>query len=264
MPRLLARSGAPQRWRVVNTAKSRFFFLDLDGQSFVKIGGDGGLQEKAVTSQAVLITPGERADLIVTPSGPPKSTLILRAMLYNRGYGSVEYRSVEDLMTIEFSDQPTLPKRPLPAIGRTIAPPRAEAATKVDVVLTLPPQDAAGQSEFRVNGVPFWKAKPYLAKLGETQLWTVRNDTKWDHPFHLHGFFFMPVDANGAPLRPMEWKDTINIPMETTARFLVNFDERPGEWMFHCHILDHADGGLMGTVNVGNVPTAAHVHSRKQ
>jgi FtsP/CotA-like multicopper oxidase with cupredoxin domain len=263
MPRVLARSGAPQRWRIVNAAKSRFFFLDLDGQPFLKIGSDGGLQEKPVTSQSVLVTPGERVDLLVTPTGPRKSTLVLRAMLYNRGYGSVEYRSVEDLMTIEFSDEPALPRRALPTVARAITPPSAAMATKVDIVLTLPPQDASGQSEFRVNGVPYQKAKPYLATLGETQLWTIRNDTKWDHPFHLHGFFFMPVDAAGQPLRPMEWKDTINVPMDTTARFLVSFDERPGEWMFHCHILDHADGGLMGTVKVGDVPTSQHVHKQQ-
>jgi FtsP/CotA-like multicopper oxidase with cupredoxin domain len=260
MPRLLARSGAPQRWRIVNTAKSRFYFLDLDGQTFVKIGSDGGLQEKPVTSQAILVTAGERVDLIVTPTGPPKSTLVVRAMLYNRGYGSVEFRSVEDLFTIEFTDQPTLPKAVLPTVARTITPPSALNATPVKLVLTLPPQDATGKSEFRINGVPYWKAKPYLAKLGETQLWTIQNDTKWDHPFHLHGFFFMPVDEKGMPLRPMQWKDTVNIPMESTARLLVTFDERPGEWMFHCHILDHAEGGLMGTVKVGDVPTTEHRH----
>jgi FtsP/CotA-like multicopper oxidase with cupredoxin domain len=259
-PRLAARSGAPQRWRIVNTAKSRFFFLDMEGQPFTKVGSDGGLQERPVTSDALLITPGERADVIVMPTGKPKSTMVVTAALYNRGYGSVEYRSVEDLFTIEFSAEPALPKLALPAFSRSISPPRAASATPVEFVLTLPPQDANGNSEFRVNGVPYWKATPYLAKLGETQLWTVRNDTKWDHPFHLHGFFFMPVDEHGEPLRPMQWKDTIDIPMESTARFLVAFDERPGQWMFHCHILDHADGGLMGTVAVGDVTTRQHPH----
>ena len=262
MPRLRARSGAPQRWRIVNTAKSRFFFIDVDNQAITKIGSDGGLQEKPVTSHAVLVTPGERVDLIVAPTGAPKSELVVRAMLYNRGYGSVEYRSVEDLFTIEFTDQPALKTPKLAAITRTITPPSAVGATKVPVVLTLPPQDDKGQSEFRVNGVPYWKAKPFLAKLGETQLWEIRNESKWDHPFHLHGFFFMPVDEQGAPIRPMEWKDTLNIPMESTLRFLVTFDERPGQCMFHCHILDHAEGGLMGTVNVGNVPTTEHVHGK--
>ena len=263
MPKLRARSGAPQRWRIVNAAKSRFFYIDLDGQPFVKIGSDGGLLEKPVTSELLLVTPGERVDVIVTPTGSAKSPLVVKAMLYNRGYGSVEYRSVEDLFSIEFSDERSVPKKALPSIARTIVPPVAAGATRVSIVLTLPPQDANGQSEFRVNGVPYWKATPYLAKLGETQLWEIRNDSKWDHPFHLHGFFFMPVDEKGIPIRPLEWKDTLNIPMESTARFLVTFDERPGEWMFHCHILDHADGGLMGTVKVGDAPGGEHAHGRK-
>ena len=46
------------------------------------------------------------------------------------------------------------------------------------------------KSEFLVNGLPFWKAKPFMAKLGEKQLWIVKNDSDWDHPFHLHGFRF--------------------------------------------------------------------------
>jgi FtsP/CotA-like multicopper oxidase with cupredoxin domain len=263
MPRLLARAGAPQRWRIVNTAKSRFFFLDLEGQQFTKIGSDGGLQEHPITTDALLVTPGERADVIVTPKGAPGSTLTVRAMLYNRGYGSVEYRLVEDLFTIELTGQPAVSKWTMPSLKREIRVPKVEEATRMDIVLALPPQDGDGQSEFLVDGVPFWKAKPYLAKLGGTQLWVVRNDTSWDHPFHLHGFFFIPVDENGAPIRPIEWKDTINIPMKATARFLVTFDERPGTWMFHCHILDHADGGLMGTVHVGDGPPKQHTHQRR-
>ena len=257
-PTLQARAGAPQRWRIVNAAKSRFFQLDLAGQSFTVIGSDGGLQERSVSTPQLLVTAGERMDVIVAPTGAPGSQLVLRSMLYNRGYGSVEFRSVETLMTIAFSNEPALPPRPLPAISRTIVPPAVQGATRLAVTLTLPPVDAKGHSEFRVNGVPFWKAKPYHSALGETQLWVVKNDTEWDHPFHLHGFFFMPLDENDQPLRPLAWKDTVNVPMKTTARLLVTFDERPGTWMFHCHILDHADGGLMGTVHVGPGEPAAH------
>jgi FtsP/CotA-like multicopper oxidase with cupredoxin domain len=262
-PRLTARAGALQRWRIVNTAKSRFFYLEMDGQPFVKIGGDGGLQELAVTSPEVLITPGERVDLLVTPTGAPTSSITVRATLYNRGYGSVEYRSVEELFTIDFTSEPALPKQAMPAVTRTITAPSSKNATPITLALTLPPKDpVTGKSEFHINGVPYWKAKPYRAALGETQLWTIRNESDWDHPMHLHGYFFMPVDEKGEPLRPMQWKDTINVPMKTTARFLVTFDERPGQWMFHCHILDHADGGLMGTVIVGDAPSREHVHKQ--
>jgi FtsP/CotA-like multicopper oxidase with cupredoxin domain len=260
MPTLRARAGAPQRWRIVNTAKSRFFFLVMEGQPFLKIGSDGGLQEAPETLDPILITPGERADVLVTPTGAPNSTLVVRAMLYNRGYGSVQYRTVEELFTIAFTGEPPLPRRALPKVARAIAPPKADHASPINLVLTLPPQDGEGKSEFHINGVPYWRAKPYRARLGETQLWTIKNDSEWDHPMHLHGYFFMPVDEKGQPLRPMQWKDTINIPMKTTARFLVHFDERPGQWMFHCHILDHAEGGLMGTIVVGDVPTIEHSH----
>jgi FtsP/CotA-like multicopper oxidase with cupredoxin domain len=116
-----------------------------------------------------------------------------------------------------------------------------------------------GKSEFRVNGVPFWKAKPYLATVGEKQIWTVRNDSKFAHPFHLHGFFFLALDEKLQPIRPMAWKDTLNVPIDGTIRFVVFFDERPGMWMFHCHILDHAEGGLMGHVHVAPA-SSANVH----
>jgi FtsP/CotA-like multicopper oxidase with cupredoxin domain len=250
MPTLWARAGAPQRWRIVNAAKSRYFLLDLEGQPFYVIGSDGGLQETPETTEMLLITPGERADVIVTPTGPKGGTLVLRALLYNRGYGSVEYRHVEDVMTIAFTDQPPLSRPKMPTAGRAFAPPTVAGATKVDVLLELPHAGADGKSEFHVNGVPFWKAKPYIATVGESQIWTVKNESKFAHPFHLHGFFFLPLDEKLEPIHPMAWKDTLNVPINSTVRFLVVFDERPGMWMFHCHILDHADGGLMGHVHL--------------
>ena len=257
-PVLKARSGAPQRWRIVNAAKSRFFYLDMDGQEFTVIGSDGGIQEKPTKTDILLVTAGERVDVIVTPKGKSGEPLPLRAMLYNRGYGSVEYRSVEDLLTIEFTKEAPVSAKPV-TIARTMEVPSTAGATPVDMVLTLPPMQN-NKSEFRINGVPWWKAKPFLAKLGEKQIWTVKNDSDWDHPYHLHGFFFHVLDDKGEPVRPLALKDTVNVPMKSTVKLLVHFDERPGEWMIHCHILDHAEGGLMGTVLVGDVKATPHTH----
>jgi FtsP/CotA-like multicopper oxidase with cupredoxin domain len=67
-----------------------------------------------------------------------------------------------------------------------------------------------------------------------------------DHPFHLHGFFFQ---KQGAP----EWKDTINIPAKSTVRLVVDFASRPGatgDWFYHCHILEHAEAGMMAEARV--------------
>jgi len=269
-PRLTMAAGVPQRWRIVNAAKSRYFFLDLDGQSMTQIGADGGLQEYPTTSDVLLVTPGERVDLIVTPSGEAGTELTLRTQLYNRGYGSVEFRIPEDLVAI--TPTPPPPSTPaVPVLSRSASAPgrpapavSAAGAEPFELVFTLPPMDAQGRSEFRVNGAPFWSARPYRAALGRTQVWTLRNDTDWDHPFHLHGFFFTPLDSTLQPIRPVQRKDTVNVPRRSVVRVLVTFDERPGEWMFHCHILDHADGGLMGTVLVGDVEPSPHVHKRPQ
>jgi hypothetical protein len=150
---------------------------------------------------------------------------------------------------MSMSAEPAPPEVPLPRIRRAIEPLSAAGATEVNLRLTLAETANRGY-EYGINGLPFPKAAPIAAKPGETQLWTVFNDTKWAHPLHLHGFFFQVVDAARTPLRPLAWKDTVNVPANGTVRLLVRFDEREGEWMYHCHILDHAEGGLMSVVRL--------------
>jgi FtsP/CotA-like multicopper oxidase with cupredoxin domain len=94
----------------------------------------------------------------------------------------------------------------------------------------------------------------------------VTNQTPWSHPVHLHGFFFLVLDKQGRPVHPLQWKDTVSVPFKETVSFVVRFDERAGSWMFHCHILDHADGGLMGTLQLSATgeaqpdSTVEHIH----
>ena len=257
-PTLHARSGVPQRWRIVNAAKSRYFTLDLEGVTFTVIGRDGGQQEFPVEANPLLLTPGERADVIVTPRNPPGSRLTLRSLLHYRGFGSVEFRPVEQLLTLAIENRPRVSSPPLPVVRRTIEPLDVTGATQVNIDLTIK-QDEKGEFEYGINSVPFGKAQTILARPGETQVWTVKNSTKWSHPFHLHGFFFQVLDEKGVPVRPLGWRDTVDVPLEETVRLAVRFDDRQGTWMYHCHILDHADGGLMGTVQVGE-PGEPHVH----
>ena len=109
--------------------------------------------------------------------------------------------------------------------------------------------------EMGVNGVPHWKAEPFEIALGDTEVWRIVNNTDFSHPFHLHGYFFQVLDETRVP----EWKDTVNVPTKSELSIAVRFDERPGAWMFHCHILDHAEAGMMGhlVVRDPNAPAAA-------
>ncbi len=259
--RLTVRSGAPQRWRIVNAAKSRYFDLDLGGTLFTTIGVDGGLQEYSVDSDSLVLAPGERADVIVTPRAAPGTELTLQSRLYNRGYGSVEARvPFDDLMTIAVADSPVYSGPGVAPIRRSIVPLSTAGAREVKLDLTIG-QLRDGSFEYAINGLPFPETKPVVASSGETQVWTLTNKTKWSHPFHLHGFFFQALDEKGNPVHPLAWKDTVDVPFERSARVVVRFDEgHEGTWMYHCHVLDHAEGGLMGTVHVGD-GTAAAVHT---
>jgi len=260
-PRLAARSGAPMRLRIVNAAKSRYFQMDLDGQIMTRIGGDGGLMEYPVKLDTLVLAAGERADVILTPTLKPGTELEVLSFPFNRGYGSVEYRSVENLFTLAIDNEPPYVGGPLPVTHRTIEPISTVGATPVHIDFTLA-QRPDGTFEYGINGIPFAKDHPITAKTGETQVWTIVNKTKWSHPFHLHGFFVQVLDDKGQPVLPMEWKDTVNVPLEETVRVVVRYDDRAGSWMYHCHILDHADGGLMGMVDVG-VPHMEHAgHTR--
>ena len=265
---LVVRPGAPQRWRIVNAAKSRYFNLDLGGTLFVQIGGDGGLQEYAVDHDMLVLGPGERADVIVTPRLTRGETITLRSILFNRGFGSVEARfPFDDLVTITAADLPQYTGASRPSVTRAIEPLRQDGATRVDLELLLE-QPPDSPPEYVIRG-PLYSARhrSLPAKVGETQIWTVKNTTQWSHPFHLHGFFFQVLDEQGAPVRPMAWKDTVDIPFEKTVRLIVRFDDREGvvgSWMLHCHILDHAEGGLMGVVQVGGATSPSHTHNASQ
>jgi FtsP/CotA-like multicopper oxidase with cupredoxin domain len=257
-----ARAGAPQRWRIVNTAKTRYFNLHLrdNAGDFTKIGGDGGLQEYPTQEELLVLAPGERADVIVTPKGKPGTEIQVMSELFNRGYGSVEFRDPEKLFRIALTNQQPVNAPPLPKIRRTIQPLKAEGATPIQLDLDIVLNNFTKLNEYRINGRPYPRAKAIPAKIGETQIWTVNNTTSWSHPMHLHGFFFQVLDKNGQPVRPMEWKDTVNVQFKQSLQLLVRFDDRPGSWMVHCHILDHAEGGLMTTVQLGDGPVTIHSH----
>jgi FtsP/CotA-like multicopper oxidase with cupredoxin domain len=88
------------------------------------------------------------------------------------------------------------------------------------------------------------------ARLGATEIWEIENLVDMDHPFHLHGFQFQVLDRDGEPEPFVSWKDVVNVPKRQTVRIIVRFHNFPGKWMFHCHILEHEDAGMMGVLEV--------------
>lgn len=248
MPHLKVRAGKQQRWRVINAARARYYMLQLPNHTFVRLGGDNGLAERSETVNRVLVTPGERADFVFTPSDAPGTASIMKWIPTDRGFGSLYNRPRQDMLEIDTVDAAPVRPEAIPEQLRDIEPIDLADAVERTIELTIEkePTDASRQVVMGINHIPSWKAKPIEAHLGETDIWRVVNNTAFAHPFHLHGYFFQVLDEARIP----EWKDTVNVPANSELRIAVKFDERPGMWMYHCHILDHADSGMMGELHV--------------
>lgn len=245
MPTLSIRSGEVQRWRVINASAARVYRLALEGHAFLHVGNDGGLFEQPVEVEEILLASSERVELLVRGTLPPGSRSVLHALPYDRYIPQTrpsDWHQRRDLLTLLYTDDPPLPPvtlpdrlRPIPALD-----PAQAAATRL-MVLTQGLINGRSMDAGRVD---------VTAPLGATEIWEIENLVGMDHPFHLHGFRFQVLDRNGVPEPFPTWKDTVNVPKHETARFIVRYDMFPGKWMFHCHILDHEDHGMMGILEV--------------
>jgi FtsP/CotA-like multicopper oxidase with cupredoxin domain len=247
LPTLEAQPGRPVRFRLVNAAVARYFALGLEGHTFTQVGNDGGYFEAPKEVQEPLIVPGGRADIIVVPQGEPGEVLAVRWMPFERGF-CTSCRDPEDLFYLRLVPGPPGEPLQLPDTLREIAPIDTAQATLQALELTQVTVD--GEVVLGVNGAPFGEGLMLQGMVGETQLLRIKNTTQGDHPFHLHGFFFQPVALDGVPYGAVESWDTFNIPLGKTVDLAVIYDDRPGMWMLHCHILDHAEIGMMAMLHV--------------
>ncbi len=244
LPTLKVRAGKQQRWRVINAARARYYNLRMKGHRFHRLGGDSGLAARSQDVYNVVVTPGERVDAVFTPVSEPGTVDVLRWVPTERGYGSLFARAQVDMLRIETVDLPPVVPEPIPETLRTIEPIDITDATEHKLELTI--AISSSDVTMGINGVPYWRAGAIEATIGDTHIWHVVNDTDFAHPFHLHGYFFQVLDDTRVP----EWKDTVDVPAHSELRIAIRFDERPGMWMYHCHILDHAEVGMMGHLHV--------------
>jgi FtsP/CotA-like multicopper oxidase with cupredoxin domain len=245
MPTISIRSGEVQRWRVINTSAARVYRLAIPGHTFLHVGSDGGLFEHPVEAKEILLANSERAELLVRGTGLPGTATHLQSLPYDRYIPQTrpsDWNGTRDLLALQYTKESavtpvTLPTtlRSIPALDTT-----KSVATRV-IVMT----------QGFINGKPMDMTRVDVSgRLGTTEIWQIENLVGMDHPFHLHGFQFQVLDRNGVPEKSRRWKDTVNVPKHETVRLIVEYADYPGKWMFHCHILDHQDHGMMGILEV--------------
>ncbi len=248
LPALKVRPGVAQRWRVVNASRSRYWKFALPGIAVIRIGGDAGLLERPVGQESVTLVPGERAELFVLPPedmAPGEHEVL--AQDANR-FVLPHLTEPVPFMRLVVEGAPGTGAPTLPATLRAQPEVDVTGARSRPVVLTEHSDN--GALVLGINGETMEQAEPFMAHVNTVEVWELGNTTNYHHPFHLHGFFFRVLTVNGKAPALSEWKDTIDVPPGSTLRVAIPFDDRPGMWMFHCHILDHADLGMMGMLHL--------------
>jgi len=237
-PELMMWGGQVERWRIINAAAARYVRLSVGRRPFRIIGTGGGLFEGLTTARDVLLTPGERIDIAVGPFEPGEVLSVLSEP-YDRGIGPGD---TELFATVRVG--PAAPSSSgMPEYARAIEPLVGNSTTPTREVSFSERIDAHGDVTFLINGEQHYRDEPVT--VGELQVWDIVNASSIDHPFHLHGFFFQVLERNGTPPTYRSWEDTVNVPARGRVRIAWMPDDRPGEWMYHCHILEHHADGMM-------------------
>src|SRR5918993_2118333 len=243
-PELTIAAGQIERGRIVNASSARYLPLSLRGLPFQIIGTDGGLIEAPVTVTEVLLPAADRVELAVGPFEEEGAVFNIEDLPYYRMAGK---KGVERFGTIRVAPRKPSTAR-VPARLREIAP-LVTGAANVTRTVTLGFKLSLRRGlDFVVNGERHHHDQP--VKVGELQVWDVVNTTMMDHPFHLHGFFFQVLEINGNKPAWRSMEDVINVPPGATVRIAWYPDDRPGSWMYHCHILEHHLAGMMAHFEV--------------
>ena len=243
-PRLEARSNGRERWRLLNTANGTFFNLTLPGHKFRVIGWDGGLLPEPYEADTLLIAPGERYEVLVELRGNAGDELKLETIFHDRGHDLPDF-GPRPLLTLALGE-PSAERLPaLPTRWGQFTPIPVTKDTPIrKFVLKEEEATPVKEPRFFINNEVFPDVTPLVVSTDSIEIWEIENDAEMDHPFHLHGTFFQVLDQPH-----LGWKDTVNVPTKSKIRYAVRFDS-PGMWMYHCHILEHAERGMMGELHV--------------
>ena len=224
------------RVRLVNGSNARNFDVSLSNDdAFTQIATDGGFLDDPVQLNSVTLTPGERAELLIDFSDDRVGDTV---SLEADGIAFTTFKIgelTESKVNLKSSAEPT-----------------TQTSSGADRQLTL----------FGMGNMVTIDGKSYdpnridiEVEQGETEVWEIYNREDMmggmTHPFHIHGvqFRILSRDGNPPPESERGWKDTVAVTPGEKVKIEITFTE-PGTFMYHCHILEHEENGMMGQLLV--------------
>ena len=250
-PSFTARPGERERWRIVNACVARYIRLRLDGQRLELIGVDSGAIPEPREVEEIVLATGNRADLLVTTA---EGTATLQALGVDRGgvggmVGGPVSGDVGPLATLRVSGAlvTTLPAVPVRPHARDLRD--VEVAARRRLVLGMGGGTGMGGMTFTFDGRQFDADRVDQAvATGTVEEWTLANASPMDHPFHLHVWPMQIVAEAGRPVADLRRRDVVNVPARSELTIRIAFEKFGGRTVYHCHILDHEDRGMMGVI----------------
>lgn len=273
------------RWRILNASPSRFYRLSLDNHPFYLIATDGGSLAEPVELSELLLTPGQRAEVLVRGDRNP-GQYSLQNLPYNRGgmgmmggqgmmggrgrmggqgmmggrgmMGGQGMMGGRGMMGRE-DNAPTV----LATLNYENAVEPVPLPTKLLSIPTLPEPQQVRRFQlnhgmepgmgmvFLINGQPYKSDRiDTQVQLNTVEDWEIVNTGVMDHPFHIHTNPFQVISRNGKSEPYPAWTDTVLVPRGETVRIRIPFRDFAGKTVYHCHILDHEDLGMMGNLEI--------------
>ena len=251
-PRLSIAPGQVQRWRVVNACTARFFRLSLQSHSMYVVGTDGGLLDKPYRVTELLLSPGERVDLLVK-AAQKSGTYKWLSLPYSRGGMSgqqqvtlmtLTYGGAKLVQTIPSSVDPTAKRVTMDVAG----------LSRKQIRLQM------GRGGVAINGITYLDHERCFmthSSTGTWEVWEVINESGMDHPFHHHTNSAQVLAITGGDpgyasllTTSPAWKDVTIVPGWGKVELLMPVMDYAGMAMLHCHIIEHEDIGMMGVWHI--------------
>ncbi len=253
------------RLRLLNGSNARIYNLGFsDGREMLQIASDGGLLEKPVPLRHVRLAPGERAEIVVEFKPGDEVSLVHTPLEQKRAarrgmmmgmMGGMMGGDDEPFSLMQFTAKaPSASQAAVPASlvrVRSWDPRSANKTRRIVLGMRMGPAMMSGNG-FTINGKAMDINRiDQRIRLGDVEIWEIYNDSPMAHPLHIHDIQFRILDRDGRAPAANEagLKDTVLVESGETVRVITQFEnyaDPDSPYMYHCHILEHEDAGMMG------------------
>ncbi len=258
--------GSRQFFRVANASANSFFDLKIPGSTLLVVANDGvplSFHDRSVQAQAVdhvLVPPAGRVEFVV--SAPAKTGAALQTACVDYGPDG-DTDPARTLATIALGNAPPVKSTATAAVAAASEPFGPIQAAPIAARRVVRFSEDNPDSIFYINGKTWDPDAPpmFVARAGTVEEWTVYNVADELHAFHIHQIHFLVEAINGVAQPKSTWRDTVTVPYAKTVngvrqpgvvRLLMDFRDPVivGTFVFHCHILEHEDYGMMAKIQV--------------